>query len=1440
MDSDHSISTAKEGSQSINIIAMDGDQSISAAKEGSQSINIIAMDGDQSISTAKECSQSINIVAMDGDQSNSVAKGGDFNSQINSDSLSHVELFADPEIDLSLPPARLRAAPFATMPDIVENVRRRLGWKDNIDKVSRVNISPEMVFASVLSSTSEPGYTLEVPCIVDTACGLGYLYAPWGVGLERMDSRPYHSSVLLADNETSTSISEAVEVSLAVKGTVKNKVVLLPVIRGGNEFAVLFGRSLLSLFGISTVGGKMVKMDDLVLYDCYMGNILGHEDKIRRTQEPRFDSQGVVPLESKVNTKGVSWVLDHSQQHYLDCLLLELSQLPPQPLPCCPGRVALKSTNQAEVLDTEAQRFAFCISVDHWKIDRTEYRNHNLYSTAMFRKLEHSDRERFCAQVDEYVKYKWWTPASREEVVHHGPPACVFAVRQKKKLRLVIDFRARNKFFPSTAQKSPISFALSVLRTLPVGSIFVADAASAFYRVHADTPAWIHCGELGDFLSHRVSFGMSYGPEALDNSLGVVWKLFNLVAHSGTGVRYVDDVWYHSQNSEDLIADLNSFLFLMDRCGFGVDPSKLQLLSPQSGEVSLFGMRIKYKDHRALSVNCCREKLRTFDLKSLIANPTKSGIFEICGILSYDPLRVHLEEKLLSDLLRSVVGCYGDWHGPLDLHEFSEIDKKLYQGILFRIGEIISASDHCVHCFDLPERADDKQSIRLLTDASHSGGGFLIQIDLNKASPNAVWTTIYADAWWHKRAELRSHSNRWEAACLFRGLRSLSKFLEFSSQSRSASTTYRNVQLTVQTDNTSALAWAQKPPISEGYEYRAVERLSEALRAELFHLKSMCSIVEVGHIAGKDNIDADNLSRCLSKFAPLIQARDRERVSRSRKRMQVTQNMISRVSHEDTIRRTTNRNSQVAEIINGRSNPYRSWLEDAGHDSYSVSNLCFKVSVVRYALNIWYCAAKKIGAPAPPKLYTAEDELAAIRLSQSNMAGCMLDVANEGQLHYDPSTDIVYLQRALPTGQYQFVPYIPSCSVLHSLILRDGHRQAKHMGVDYTLSKVSRFGLQRPVRRALSLIQGCIHCQMKNASRRMNGPVHMVSDITNCPPFSYWAIDHVAIGNKVVALSMMCLSTGYCSFAYCADHGFKATWEAFANLLDKCPRGPSQVFSDKASVFALVLERYQQTFGVAVEHLTTSGHAAFENGKLERLHRSGLSILGTKTHLEKLTVTQSTCPLTVQRLLDSCSKVLNGRPLGQVIESPQTSRFIVTPNVLVYGPDDVLFEGLDAKFGLRTQSAWLHAFRTVYWQRLKAASCTNQAKRSGERLHTRFICNEPVIYVTKTKPGKLDFGVHVGHVKTVVDNKLQLSSGKWISIHNCVKLKSISVGGSAYDVKFVGARCSIYMEDQLFHGSIIDHQADGMVTVRWDVVNGQGWLDELLPPSELTLQEGAC
>jgi hypothetical protein len=1313
-----------------------------------------------------------------------------------------------------------------------------MALRDDLDKVSRVTPTPEMTFPCDISSDKGLA-SMMLPCIVDTACGLGYLYAPSGICLRNMDSRPFSSAVLLADNKTTTSISEAVLVSITIASV--KRTCLLPVLRGGDEFALLFGRSLLSLFNISTIGAKLVKMGSVVLYDSSVARAsraYDHLDKASRVISSPEMSQGVVELNLKVNSKGVPWSLSPSDQDYMDSLLHEVSQLPPQPFPCCPGRVSLNRYQSSSIADTESQRWAFVISLDDPpEFDPSE--DHRLYSTAMYRKLELSDRERFCEQVEEYVRCQWWTPITRESAIPFGPPACVFAIRQKEKLRLVIDFRARNRSFPSTASQTPISFSLSLLRTLPPGSIFVADAASAFYRIHASTPAWIHCGELGDFLSHRVSFGMSYGPEALDHSLGALWKLFMLIARPGTGARYVDDVWFHTQ--EDIHHDTNSLLYLMDRCGFSVDQKKLQFLDTDKGEVSLFGMRIHYTDGNNLSVNCCREKLKKFIVEDLRIRPTKAKVFEICGILSYDPLRVHLEEKLISDLLRSVVGCYGDWQGPLDLNEFSAVDLQLYQAIISRIAEIVHEHDSCDHRFALPQRGSGTETLRLVTDASHSGAGFLIQIQTGEHD----WSTIFADAWWHKRDELKHHSNRLEASCLFRGMRCLSKFIEYSLNSRSNSSVNRSLTLLIQTDNTSALAWAQKPPNSDGYESRAIERLSEALRAELFHLKSLCSSLKIGHIAGILNNEADKLSRYLSKFAPMVQARDRDRASRKAKPKPLMQDLRSRVPAmdvPDVVRRTSHRNEKVAAILNGHHRPYRSWIEDVAQTCYGFPNLCFMVAIARYAFRIWSCSAQKKALPACPDLYKDEDELAAIRLSQTNMVAA--DIANEGQLHYDPGSDIIYLQRALPTGQYQFVPYIPASSIVHSMILRDAHRKTMHMGVDFTLVQTQRFGLQRPIKRTMSLIQTCIHCQMKNASQKINGPVHMISNISDCPPFSYWAIDHVSVGNKVTALSMMCLTTGYCLFSYCSDHGYQATFQAFMNLLDRCPRGPAQVFSDKASVFSLIMGRYQQLNGVAVDHITTSGQAAFENGKLERLHRSGISVLGTKTYLEKIRVTQDSSPLMVQRLLDACAKILNNRPLGQVIDSVSSSRFILTPNVLVFGPDSIdsqsnSFDSPCSKT-LRNQTLWLNSFRSIYWQRLKAASCTNQAKKSADRLHTRFVCNEPVIYVTKSKPGKLDLGVSIGHVKTVVDNRLQLSNDKWVSIHNCMKLKTIIVGSTAFDVTFVGARCSTYMDDNLFYGTIIEHQADGLVLVRWDLVNGQGWLDELLPPAELTLQEGAC
>ena len=115
-------------------------------------------------------------------------------------------------------------------------------------------------------------------------------------------------------------------------------------------------------------------------------------------------------------------------------------------------------------------------------------------------------------------------------------------------------------------------------------------------------------------------------------------------------------------------------------------------------------------------------------MEDLRLRPTKAKVFKICGILSYDPLRVHLEQKLISDLLRLVVGCYGNWQGPLDLNEFSTVDLQLYQAIISRIAEIVHEHDSCDHRFAFPQRGSGTETLRLVTDASHSGAEFLIQI----------------------------------------------------------------------------------------------------------------------------------------------------------------------------------------------------------------------------------------------------------------------------------------------------------------------------------------------------------------------------------------------------------------------------------------------------------------------------------------------------------------------------------------------------------------------------------------------------------------------------------------------------------------------------------------------------------------------------------------
>jgi hypothetical protein len=1259
-----------------------------------------------------------------------------------------------------------------------------------------------------------------------------------------------------------------------------------------DEVAVLFGRTLLNLFRIVIVDGSRVSMDGKTLYEP-------RRDCVRRVMdalgEPdlEFTEAGIVPLDPvpSGNSDSVVFEIEPAQASFLENALLELTRMPPQPLPRCPGKISLRPLGMLSgvlsVPDTSNQKFSFVIELDHPPDQCLD--PPRLYAGPMYRKLSLDDKKKFADQVGKYVEAKWWTPADVESAKPHGPPSNVFGVKQKDKLRLVVDFRQRNRAYPSTTSPPLISFSLALLRTLPKGSIIVADAAAAFYHTRATDPAWLHLGPLGDYLSHRVSFGLSYGPEALDASLGTLWNLYTSIVPSGTGARFVDDMWAHAPDAESYVDEslkveesnvaiqslsFNSLLHIMDLCGYNVESRKFQQsrMNEHDEPLNLLGMSIRYVTLNGTSascIDCGRTHLKEFPLDKLATRPTKQMIFQLCGVLSYDPLRSHLEAKLASDLLRSVVGRYGDWKGAvLDLNEFSNEDKALYLALLDWIREIIANERTCEHAIPVPMN-QNALKLRVMTDASHAGAGFVLQIaprgDTALNGNDVKWFTIWADCWFWKRAELNYHVNRLEAACLYRALKTTSKFIDIQSSSRFGNSVVP-VDLIVLNDNSTAVSWSHKPPACDGTESRAIERISAGLRLEVYYLRQTCRSFELRHVAGSDNTEADLLSRYLERpfgnetLNTLIRKRNISMVKKGKLTIPIEEllqlpgdptdappSVLQPLFHQhhkdspggglvlldqdiDTVRR-------VRAPLPEPHGHHSSWVEEACSSSYDVGDLCRTAAVLRFCLKFWKSIVNdSIPLPLFPVLFTHSDKLAVVRSAQRTM-GTSAEVSGEGELVFDPGSEVIYLKRPLPTGQYQYLPYIPSKSALQNVIIRDAHRRCGHMGVDYTLAQASEWAIQRPIKKAVNLLSTCLHCQMKNAKRSTNAPVTLISDLSDCDPFTYWALDHLSLGNKVNCLSMQDIVTGFCLFAVC-DHSFSSTWDAFVNLLDRTPRRPLQILTDKAAVFAQVVERFQRTYGVPCEHITTSGHAAFENGKLERLHQTGLSVLSTKLYMHNLKFDKAdpgSSPLLIQRTLDSCSSILNSRPLGQIFVDSQSSRYMITPNTLVFGDSPGIIDCSDSTFQRNSAAIkWLSHYRSVYWQRLKARSCANQAKRAKK---VQWVANEPILYFAPK--GKLDLGYKIGHVRSLHANRLEIvtSEGKtkFISVHNCVKLKLLhSTEPAPYDTNFCGARVSVRIDSVEYLGTIIEHAPDGLVLVRWDVrADGCGWLDELLPPSEL-------
>jgi hypothetical protein len=173
--------------------------------------------------------------------------------------------------------------------------------------------------------------------------------------------------------------------------------------------------------------------------------------------------------------------------------------------------------------------------------------------------------------------------------------------------------------------------------------------------------------------------------------------------------------------------------------------------------------------------------------------------------------------------------------------------------------EIIHTASPCHHSIPLALSGDALQ-LRAFTDASHSGGGFVLQF----CPVPGQRFTIWQDAWLWKRKEYNNHANRPEGNCLFRALRTAAKFVDFVKDSRTGELKVP-VSVSVFCDSTTAVSWASKPANSSGFESRAIDIASAGLRAEAYYLRSVCNVFSLNHVGGNNNEAADRLSRIFDR-----------------------------------------------------------------------------------------------------------------------------------------------------------------------------------------------------------------------------------------------------------------------------------------------------------------------------------------------------------------------------------------------------------------------------------------------------------------------------------------------------------------------------------------------------------------------------------------------
>ena len=957
---------------------------------------------------------------------------------------------------------------------------------------------------------------------------------------------------------------------------------------------------------------------------------------------------------------------------------------------CAQGQLSLRKLAPGESRDLPDQTHQFVLRLPD--VSPANDKPKASYSNVLYRKLPEPQRLRFDELVGEYQQSGWWTELPSDdprasqatEVFMHKPAS--------EKPRLVCDFRDFNRFFKDVSSTVPdVAHMLLLLRTTPAETVTVGDASKAFYRVALSPPLVLRAGPKL-YSCCRVSFGLSMGPEVLRGTLGLLLDHWRRKLARGRGMLplYLDDFVALCQSGSG--ADIPLLVSLARRCGFPVPKAKWQPAFPVSVFNRTFDSAVGADGRTVVSTTCPDKREELLSLVAAVrARPSKRLCFELGGRVGYCPLKSHPYHQLASDVLRSIAGKSKKWDGPLDCLEADGSLPVVLEHTLQWIESLVG-DPPCRHSFRQPVGPDDPLRLVVTTDASLFGYGWTVMTD--EPEPQVLART--AKAW--SRTEHCYHANRQEGLALLEAMRWVARFLQFRLDCSYGSPPCQpRVQFL--SDSRSAIAWANgRPPSGQtALEFRMLTRLAEALCEEVKALTPLCSAVEVCHIAGVANYEADALSRALYRLVG----------------SKTLGSLLRRDASGDVHRVIEESNHHV--------------IERLAADCASWNELLYRFSYTAMAFD------SMVSGRASSSVSTVH-----------RLVGSLQQLMTEKQRSRYVRLDdgLYYYSWCDHTGAQKTRPVLPAqAERTRQLHMRHYHRLNGHRGsrfdVAYVFENAEVF-VEGSLNAARHAIRTCLKCAVMKARVAQPTAPAVFERRYDVPPYSRIAVDVTYCGRKTPVFSALCLDTSCVFFYAVKDGSLPSVLMALRVLAARYSVSFIDILADNAPVFGPKLVSTLRGEGhpelAEIRHTPVRGSTA---NPVERLHEELWRMVKGRGLLKLLTASGE-----LNQNLELAAAVINHRPLAMHVDAASQQRYVITPARLAFG-------SAHGPCGER-----IAAFRRQFYQRYFLLF-----KRRHNPVARRMRLSVGSYVLVATTASKGDLGYKIAQVVAVEKGFLMVRSG---------------------------------------------------------------------------------